>query len=186
MFSTHPLIGKEVLTLIYSSFPRGSPWSSTAYTARSCCSMEYMEFLCPSRAGTKILGVLRPSAPVILTTVPNPSGVADTSNSNSSPAWEMPRALLYFTSMAAFAKVTCCPYPQSYACPLFISPYQRQRHHATWGIKVLPKPQIPTKVCTAFKFLMVVKLTPLSITASGTCVLPNQMTPKSLGAVPGP
>ena len=144
----------------------------------------YIESLPPSRVGTEILRVLSPS--VVSATVPNPH-LAESQIHRTQMAALLGRCPeLYSTSMSAFAKVTCCPYPQSYACPLFISPYQRQRHHATWGIKVLPKPQIPTKVCTAFKFLVVVKLSPLSITASGTCVLPNQMTPKSLGAVPGP
>ena len=40
------------------SFTRGSTWRSTVYSARSWCSVGLYHMSAPSRAGTKVLGVL--------------------------------------------------------------------------------------------------------------------------------
>lgn len=62
----NPFKGREVLSMMCSSFVRSSAQRSIVYSARSCCSVGCIGFLPSSRAGTKILGELSFS-----TTVPN-------------------------------------------------------------------------------------------------------------------
>ena len=114
---------------------------------------EYIRLLPPSRAGTKILRVLSFSA--VSATVPNPilSRTTDISNSNDSPAWEMPRALICFTSIVAFSMAVCSFDRLSHTGPLFTRNYKGQRHCARWGIKVLQDPKTPTNSCISFTFL---------------------------------
>lgn len=55
----HPhLDRREVLTMTGYSFARGSTCRSNVYSARSCCSVGLYHMSAPSRAGTKVLGVL--------------------------------------------------------------------------------------------------------------------------------
>ena len=64
MFSTHPLIEREI-----RAYMRGSTWRSAVYTARSCWSMGSRGFLPPPRAKTKLLRVL---SSAVSATVPSP------------------------------------------------------------------------------------------------------------------
>lgn len=72
------------------SLPRASIWSGMC--THSTPILEYIRFLLPSRAGTKILRVLSLSA--VSASVQHISSiVTDTNNSNSCPACELPELL---------------------------------------------------------------------------------------------
>lgn len=83
------------------------------YTPRHCCYIGVYLVSAPSRDGTKILEACCPSVSAIAQ--PIPSAVTDTSNSDGSHAWEMPRALICLTSIFAFLKEACCSDPQSHS-----------------------------------------------------------------------
>lgn len=123
VLSFYALIGTEVLITICCSFMKDSTLRITAYTIRSCCS------LCVLGVGWVYwLSAYFQSwghnprdtfsfCCICCSTQPKASGVADTSNSNGSSASEMPRDLIWFTSIFVFSKVDCCSHSQSHTCP---------------------------------------------------------------------
>lgn len=55
---------------------------------------------------------------------------SDTSNSNGSPVWKMPTALVCFTSRSVFLKESCFSDLQSHVCPFFTRKHKGQMHCA--------------------------------------------------------
>lgn len=100
------LIGREVLTMIFCSFVRGSTGRNALYTTRSCCSMGVYQFSAPFQSWDQ-----NPKSTLSFYCLchgaqPTASRVTDTSNSDSSPTWERFRALII--SILAFPKAACC------------------------------------------------------------------------------
>lgn len=129
------------------ALPRGAPCTLLGAVALGIYLVS-----APSRARTKLLGVLSPS--VFSASVhPIPPGVTDTSNLNGSLAWGMPRALLCITGIPAFSKTTGGSDPRSHTCPFFtncirgrgIAPGEESRWSKT--------PKSLRKARTSFMFL---------------------------------
>ena len=140
--------------MISCSFLRGSTWSSSVYTTRSSCSVEVylistlFQSWDQNPRGTLSFCCLCHSAKLI------PSGGTDTSNSNGSLAWEMPRALICFPSIFVFSKGACCSDPQSHTSLLYQAVLGMEALCQV-GNKVLQNPNVPTKACSFFTFLRV-------------------------------
>lgn len=124
IFLAYPLRRREILTTKCCSFLRGCTWKNAVYNARSSRSLGLYGVSAPSRAGNKILKILSLSFFCLCHSVQRIcSRVTDTSNLNSSPAGEMPRALTCFTHISVFSEVTCCSDPQYHMCPFIIRQY---------------------------------------------------------------
>lgn len=134
------------------------------------------EVLPPSRAATKILGALAPlvSAPApdrtfqsqqtrLLKREP-PSGGAQRGNV----------LLEFLPSLRQLSVLT----PRRPFC---------SRRHATWGVKVLESPKLPTKACIPFTVSRTGQTCILAIaTSKKTSALPDQTIPQNFTAGPGP
>lgn len=138
------------------------------------------QFLAPSRAKTKILGVFSPS--VLSATVRDPHLLQSQTRLTQKVALlgrcpGFNRLHYYF----------CLPLPYVHACPFFTRQHKGWRYCARWGMKVLQNPQMPAKVCTSLVFLGVGWACTSPTTASETTWgFSDQVTHQNFTLVPEP
>ena len=147
--TVNPPFDREVFTIKCYSFMRGSLWRSAMYIARSYCSVGVYWFAVPFRGQNPTATF--PFCFLCLSAQPVSSVVTDTSNSNGSPTWKVPRVLICFANIFMFSKVACYSDPQSHICP-FTWLYREQRHSTRWAVTVLQNPKTPTKANISFIF----------------------------------
>lgn len=116
-------------------------WRCAKYTARSCFSVEVCWVSVSFQTWDKNPKGTIPFSWVCHSAQAIPSGVTDASNSNYSPVWQMPGALICFTNIFTLSKAACCSDPQSYMCSFFTRQYKGWRHWARWGTKVCQTPK---------------------------------------------
>lgn len=123
ILSTHSLLGRKV-TIICCPLVSSSTWGGGAvYTARN-------DYFMGGITGFWPLLELRPkprnshSCCFCHSVQPILCGVMETSNSNASLTWEMPKALICFTSTFAFSKAACCSDPRCHRCPFLTRQYK--------------------------------------------------------------
>lgn len=143
---------------------------------------------CSSRAGTKLRGT-PPSA-----TVPNSDlpGIIGTSNSNGSPAWEVPRALICSTGILFHLKGKIIRLPLNKTAAVIPSPTYalslpgdvRDGGTVPGGNKSPPKPPSSYKALHLFHVLRGWIKLYLTVTTSGTIYV-DQRTAKNFTMVLG-
>ena len=143
IFSTHPLMGREGLTMICCSFVRGSTWRNAVYTTRSCWGCITFLSWDQNPRNTLSFYCLCHSAQ------PMPSRVTDTSTQVVALLGGFPEC---FISSFGLPKVACCFNHQSHICFFFTKWYKGWRHHARWVIKLLQNPKFLQKLATLLCF----------------------------------
>lgn len=112
---------------------------------------------------------------VCLSAYPIPSRIAETSNANGSPAWEMPRALIFFTSILPSQRyLVLIPH---YMCVLSLKSGLRNGGGEYTSYKT-PKSLQMFAFPLCFGGLIGLYLIKQSFWA--TCILHNQMIPRAL------